>query len=113
MARVRRKLSDVAWRTTFIVGFPTETDQDFEELVNFVSEGHFQHLGIFLYSDEDNIRSSKFGDPIPLSLKEDRKNRPVMKIPLECFGITWAPRSFVLLNRRNRNSATIATVLLV
>ena len=75
MARVRRKLPDVAWRTTFIVGFPTETDQDFEELVDFVSEGHFQHLGIFLYSDEDNIRSSKFGDPIPLSLKEERKNR--------------------------------------
>lgn len=75
MARVRSVLPDVAWRTTFIVGFPTETEKDYEELVEFVSEGHFQHLGIFLYSDEDNIRSSRYGDPVPHAVKEERKNR--------------------------------------
>ena len=86
MEKVRRTLPEIAWRSTFIVGFPTETEEDFEELEDFVSEGHFQHLGVFLYSDEDNIRSSRFGDPVPQSVKEERKNRLMeiqQKISLE------------------------------
>ena len=75
MHRVRTRLPDVAWRSTFIVGFPTEREEDFDELVQFVKEGHFQHVGVFLYSDEDNIRSSKYGDPVPHALKEERRER--------------------------------------
>ena len=44
------------------------------ELCDFVAEGHFQHLGVFTYSDEDNIRSAKWGDPIPNKEKRRRKN---------------------------------------
>ena len=67
-------LPNAAWRTTFIVGFPNETEEAFKELLEFVSEGHFHHVGIFMYSHEDNIRSAKFGDPIPNKLKRDRRN---------------------------------------
>lgn len=75
MAVIRKHLPDLAWRTTFIVGFPTETDEAFEELFEFVKEGHFCHVGVFHYSHEDNIRSSKWGDPVPNALKRERRKR--------------------------------------
>ncbi|MBF0276258.1 MAG: 30S ribosomal protein S12 methylthiotransferase RimO [SAR324 cluster bacterium] len=75
MTQVRKYMPDLAWRSTFIVGFPTESEENFEELHQFVAEGHFDHLGVFTYSDEDNIRSAKWGDPIPNTLKRERKSR--------------------------------------
>ncbi len=72
---VQKYLPDLAWRTTFIVGFPTETNEHFHELLEFVSAGHFQHVGVFSYSHEDNIRSAKWGDPVPNSLKHERRNQ--------------------------------------
>ena len=83
---IKKVLPNAAWRTTFIVGFPNETENAFNELLDFVSEGHFQHVGIFMYSHEDNIRSAKFGDPIPNTLKRIRKNQLLeaqQKISLE------------------------------
>ncbi len=83
---IKKFLPNAAWRTTFIVGFPNETEEAFNELLDFVSEGHFQHVGIFMYSHEDNIRSAKFGDPIPNTLKRKRKNQLLeaqQKISLE------------------------------
>ena len=71
---IKKYLPDASWRTTFIVGFPTETEKTFQELLDFISEGHFQHVGIFTYSHEENIRSSKWGDPIPNSVKRERRN---------------------------------------
>ena len=75
MDEIKVSLPEAAWRTTFIVGFPTETEENFEELLEFVSEGHFQHVGVFSYSHEDNIRSAKWGDPIPNVLKNERRKR--------------------------------------
>lgn len=75
MDEIKTSLPDAAWRTTFIVGFPTETEENFEELLDFVSAGHFQHVGVFSYSHEDNIRSAKWGDPIPNALKHERRKR--------------------------------------
>ncbi|MGK5090714.1 30S ribosomal protein S12 methylthiotransferase RimO [Deltaproteobacteria bacterium TL4] len=75
MELVEVYLPNVAWRTTFIVGFPTETEENFEELFDFVKEGHFHHVGVFTYSHEDNIRSAKWGDPVPNALKRERKQR--------------------------------------
>ena len=72
---INESLPDVALRTTFIVGFPTETEDNFEELLEFVTEGHFQHVGVFVYSHEDNIRSAKWGDPVPNKLKHERRKR--------------------------------------
>jgi len=80
--RIEKKINEIttflpnaAWRTTFIVGFPNETEEAFQELLEFVEEGHFQHVGIFMYSHEDNIRSAKLGDPIPNIVKRERKNQ--------------------------------------
>lgn len=64
---------DITFRTTFMVGFPNESEKDFQELVDFVGNGFFQHIGVFTYSSEDNISSSRFGDPIPSEVKEERK----------------------------------------
>ena len=75
MQLIRSYLPEVAWRTTFIVGFPTETEADFEELLEFVQEGHFQHVGVFTYSHEDNIRSAKWGDPVPDAVKHKRRKQ--------------------------------------
>ena len=65
----------MALRTTFIVGFPNETEDHFQELLEFVSAGHFLHVGVFSYSHEDNIRSAKLGDPVPNSLKRERRKQ--------------------------------------
>jgi len=80
--KIEKKINEIkniipnsSWRTTFIVGFPTETEESFQELLEFVSEGHFQHVGVFTYSHEDNIRSAKWGDPIPNSLKRERRKK--------------------------------------
>ena len=64
---------DVALRTTFIVGFPNETEKDFKELLSFVEQGYFNHLGVFTYSHEDNIRSYQLGDLVPDELKNERR----------------------------------------
>jgi len=65
---------NITLRSTFIVGFPNEREKDFEELLKFVKQGIFNHIGVFTYSDEDNITSSRFGDPVPAEVKEERKN---------------------------------------
>jgi ribosomal protein S12 methylthiotransferase len=55
--RVRRTIPGVAIRTSFIVGFPGETDRDFEELCQFVQAARFDNMGVFAYSDEDTNKS--------------------------------------------------------
>ena len=75
MQKFRTYLPSLAWRTTFIVGFPNETEERFQELLEFVSVRHFQYFGVLLYSHEDNIRSAKCGDPVPNALKHERRNQ--------------------------------------
>ena len=68
----RDKLPDVSIRTTLIVGYPGETEQDFEELKQFVKEAHFDRMGCFAYSPEEGTPAEKLGDPIPQEEKERR-----------------------------------------
>ena len=70
---LREAVPQLALRTTFIVGFPTEEEGDFEQLLTFVGEGWFDHVGVFVYSHEDNIKSARFGDPLPNSEKRVRR----------------------------------------
>ncbi|MDH4120139.1 MAG: 30S ribosomal protein S12 methylthiotransferase RimO [Deltaproteobacteria bacterium] len=70
---LRGRLPQGALRTTFITGFPTETEADFERLLAFVKEGWFDHVGVFTYSHEDNIPSARLGDPVPPAVKERRR----------------------------------------
>ena len=73
LERMQHTIPNLALRSTLIVGFPTETQVQFEELLAFVEEGWFTHLGVFTYSHEDNIRAAAFGDPIPAREKQRRK----------------------------------------
>ena len=59
-------------RTTFIVGFPGETESDVKLLGDFISEGHFDHVGVFAYSPEEEASAFKLGDNIPESEKQNR-----------------------------------------
>ena len=62
--RLRRSIPGVAIRTSLIVGFPGETDKDFEELCQFISAAQFEHLGVFNYSDEDTSASYHLGGKV-------------------------------------------------
>src|SRR5436309_12174770 len=62
--RVRRSIPGVALRTSFIVGFPGETAEDFEELMQFVEAAKFENLGVFCYSDEDTSASYALGGKV-------------------------------------------------
>lgn len=61
-------------RTTFITGFPGETEDQFEELISFVKEGYFAHVGAFAYSKEEGTRAAKMKNQIPKRVKEKRRN---------------------------------------
>ncbi|MEW5798017.1 MAG: 30S ribosomal protein S12 methylthiotransferase RimO [Bacteroidota bacterium] len=73
IATIRRTVPDIALRTTLIVGYPNETESDFEELVQFVKEVKFDRLGVFTYSQEDQTTAFDLGDTIPQEEKERRK----------------------------------------
>ena len=71
----RRLLPGVALRTTFIVGFPGETEEDFQELCAFVKEQRFNHVGVFTYSPEEGTSAASRPDQIDQEVKEDRYRR--------------------------------------
>ncbi len=75
LARIRATVPDVTLRTTFIVGFPGETEQDFEALCDFVKATGFDHVGVFTYSHEEDTRAYAFEDDVPAEVKADRRNR--------------------------------------
>ena len=70
--RIRDRVPDAVLRTTIIVGFPGETDDDFEELLQFVEAVRFDHLGVFIYSDSDDLASHQLSSHIPRDVATDR-----------------------------------------
>jgi len=79
LARIRRHLPDVTLRTTFIVGFPGETEQDFDDLMDFVRDTQFDHVGVFTYSHEEDTRAYAMTDDVPAATKAARRDR-LMKL---------------------------------
>jgi len=71
----RTKVPDLAVRTTFIVGFPGEDEDEFKALEDFVQEIRFDHLGVFTYSWQEENPGSGLGDPIPEEMKRERMER--------------------------------------
>jgi ribosomal protein S12 methylthiotransferase len=71
---LKEQIPDLTLRTTFIIGYPNETDKEFEELCQFVKDIKFDRFGVFNYSIEENTPSYILGDPIPLEVKEERKS---------------------------------------
>jgi ribosomal protein S12 methylthiotransferase len=72
---IQSKYPEISLRTTFIVGFPGETEEDFNDLEAFVSEGHFSNVGVFTFSPEEEVPASKLSDQIDEKVKQERRER--------------------------------------
>ncbi len=73
--KMRAAIPDLALRSTFIVGYPGETEDEFETLLNFIEEIRFDRLGVFTFSFEPGTTSEPLGDPVPQEVKDERKAR--------------------------------------
>ncbi|HXB10421.1 MAG TPA: 30S ribosomal protein S12 methylthiotransferase RimO [Bacteroidia bacterium] len=69
---IREKIPGIAMRTTFLVGYPGETESDFQELVKWVEKMRFDRLGVFTYSHEENTHAHKLVDDVPEEVKKER-----------------------------------------
>jgi ribosomal protein S12 methylthiotransferase len=75
LARIRTRVPGVALRTTFIVGFPGETDADIDELCGFVQQQGFDHVGVFTYSHEEGTSAHSLANDVPADEKIRRRQR--------------------------------------
>ncbi|HZD56497.1 MAG TPA: 30S ribosomal protein S12 methylthiotransferase RimO [Anaerolineales bacterium] len=75
LEKMREKLPELALRTTFIVGYPGETEEEFQTLLDFVREIRFDKVGAFQFSFEPGTFSEPLGDPIPAEVKQERWER--------------------------------------
>lgn len=73
--KLRKEMSGLALRTTFIVGYPGETEKAFETLLDFIEEVQFDRVGVFEFSFEPGTTSEALGDPVPTAVKTERKER--------------------------------------
>ena len=71
--KLRREIPDICLRTTLITGFPGETEEQHEELIEFVDEMEFDRLGVFTYSPEEDTPAEKMSDQIDEEVKEERQ----------------------------------------
>ena len=74
ISRLRNAVSEIAIRTTLIVGYPGETEEHFECLKSFIEEIKFDRLGIFTYSEEEGTAAAALEDNVPRKVKDERKN---------------------------------------
>ena len=72
---MKEKVPGVALRTTLIVGYPGETEEEFEELLEFVKESEFDRLGVFKYSEEEDTSAYRLEDDVPEKVKQERFER--------------------------------------
>jgi ribosomal protein S12 methylthiotransferase len=75
LARIRAAMPDVTLRSTFLVGFPGETDEAFATLLEFVREARLDHLGVFTYSHEEGTSAFELADDVPEPVKRERRDR--------------------------------------
>jgi ribosomal protein S12 methylthiotransferase len=75
IANLREAMPDMALRTSFIVGYPGETDTEFESLLRFVAESSFDRVGVFVYSEEEGTPAAALPDPVPEEVKAGRYDR--------------------------------------
>ena len=74
VGKLRKEIPDIVLRTTLITGFPGETEEDHEELKEFVDEMGFDRLGVFTYSPEENTPAAEMADQVPEEVKEERRD---------------------------------------
>ena len=72
LEKIKKEIPNVILRTSLIVGFPGETEEDFEKLYKFVEKGYFDKLGVFKYSKEDGTPAAKLKEQVHYKIKEVR-----------------------------------------
>jgi ribosomal protein S12 methylthiotransferase len=75
LARIREQLPDAVLRTTFIVGYPGETEEHFQHLLEFVAAQQFDHVGVFTFSPEEGTPAAALPNPVPAAVAQERKDR--------------------------------------
>lgn len=85
LKNLRKSVPDIVIRTTFIVGFPGENQEDFDQLVDFIEDIKFDKLGVFEYSREEGTRAASLDEQIPDNIKEERK-KEIMAIQSDISG---------------------------
>ncbi|MDP4126948.1 MAG: MiaB/RimO family radical SAM methylthiotransferase, partial [Bacillota bacterium] len=100
IGKLRGAMPDITLRTTMITGFPGETEEEFQTMVNFVQRVKFDRLGVFAYSQEENTPAGQREDQVPLEIREQRRER-IMQIQQD-----------ISLSRLQRWVGRIVTVLL-
>jgi len=80
--RIRTHIPSVVLRTSFIVGFPGEQDEDFQQLLDFVVEAQIDHVGVFRYSQEEGTAAGTLPNQVPEEVKQERWHR-LMKQQLQ------------------------------
>jgi len=75
LERIREQLPDAVLRTTFIVGYPGETEEHFQHLLEFVAEQQFDHVGVFTFSPEEGTPAAALPNPVPAAVAQERKDR--------------------------------------
>jgi ribosomal protein S12 methylthiotransferase len=95
---IRSAVPGIALRTTLIAGYPTEGEEEFGELLEFVKEAQFDRLGVFTYSQEEGTWAYSLGDPVPQEVK-DRRREQIMEAQSE--------------NSRRKNERLVGTNLKV
>jgi len=110
LRRIRQQLPDAVLRTTFIVGFPGETEEHFEHLLQFVEEQRFDHVGVFCFSPEDGTTAADLPNPVPAAVAQQRRDRLMetqQSISAACNG-AWVGRIVdVLIEQENPSSGAL------
>ena len=99
---VRKHVPDIAFRTTFIVGFPGETEEDFEELCQFIKDMRFERAGVFAFSPEEGTAAYEMKDDVPDEVKQERVDKLMaiqQNISLEINGQRVGKTEKVLIDR--------------
>jgi ribosomal protein S12 methylthiotransferase len=106
-ARLRSAMPDIALRTTFIVGYPGETEAEFEEMLDFAREVRFDHVGAFIYSPESGTAAARAPEQVPEAVKR-RRYRRLMRVAQEMSlsrNLEWVGRELTVLVESEAASA--------
>jgi ribosomal protein S12 methylthiotransferase len=102
LGRIRAGIPGIALRTTFIVGFPGETERCFQELLDFIQATRFERMGVFTYSQEEGTVAGRMARQVPDQVKEQRRDR-AMAAQVEVsrrVGASWVGRELTVLVER-------------
>jgi ribosomal protein S12 methylthiotransferase len=115
LERLRQAMPDIALRTTFLVGFPGETEQDFHDLLAFVREAKFDHVGAFMFSPQDATPAARMADQVPDRVKR-RRYRELMRVARETSlerNRAWVGREMAVLVESGADIARNGTVMFI